>query len=281
MRVAAGGHERERYATEEGLAALLRDAVANEDFPQYGYGVVQATALAGRLGVGAVTVLELGVAGGNGLLELQRLCDVHAASGIDLQPVGFDLGNGMPHPRDHRDMPYIWQRGFYRLDRENLEPLLGRAELVLGDIANTGPSFLARKPPPIGFVAFDLDYYSSTKAAFDALLHAEPERYLPRVVCYFDDTVGPHFEMHSQFTGELLAIDELNNEDAPRKLGKLNGLRYKLAPYDASWIEGVYVLHVFDHPRYGDYVYPVADRQFHLTHHQTAAAGHDTIASMP
>lgn len=251
-----------RYASEAGLAALLSDAVLDDDFPQYGYGIVQAAALASRLNIDAVTVMELGVAGGNGLVHLQVLCERHAASGIDLRPVGFDLGEGMPRPRDHRDMPCIWQAGFYRMEREKLEMRLDRAELILGDIAGTGALFLASEPPPIGFISFDLDFYSSTRAAFDTLLHGDPERYLPRVICYFDDTVGPHFEMHSRFTGELLAIDEFNRWNEHRKLGKLNGLRYKLMPYDAAWIEGMYVLHLFDHPRYNDYIYPAADRQF-------------------
>jgi hypothetical protein len=253
------------YTTEDGLAALLIEVAQDHDFPQYGYGVVQAAALASRLLVDSVTVLELGVAGGNGLVHLQELCKHHSASGVDLRPVGFDLGDGMPTPYDHRDMPYIWQAGFFRMDQDKLLARLDRAELHLGDIANTGKTFLASRPSPVGFIAFDLDYYSSTSKAFASLLLGDPEQYLPRVVCYFDDTVGPHFEMHSRFTGEMLAIDEFNREHENRKLGKLNGLRYKLMPYDAAWIEGIYILHIFDHPRYNEYIYPADDRQFSIS----------------
>jgi hypothetical protein len=260
----SGHDDRSAYGTVEGLASLLAAAVREAGFPQYGYGVVQAVALATQLGVPAISVLELGVAGGNGLVELQALCERHAVSGIDLSPVGFDLGEGMPAPCDHRDMPYVWRGGFFRMDRERLEARLDRAELVIGDVAQTGRAFLARRPPPIGFVSFDLDYWSSTRAAFDALLLGDPERYLPRIVCYFDDTVGPHAEMHSRFTGELLAIDEFNREHERRKLAKPNGLRYKLLPYEGAWVEGIHVLHLFDHPRYDDYVYPERDRQFPL-----------------
>ena len=84
------------------------------------------------------------------------------------------------------------------------------------------------------------------------------------MVCYFDDTVGPHWEMHSKFTGELLAIDEFNSRSHSRKLGKLNGLRYKLLPYEGLWVEGIYVLHLFDHPRYNEYIFPAPDRQLEL-----------------
>lgn len=253
------------YCTERGLAETIAAAVEGAVFPQYAYGVVQAAALARCLDLPRVSVLELGVAGGNGLVELERLSVQHSApSGIAFRVAGFDLGTGMPQPRDHRDMPYIWQQGFFNMDEAKLRRRLGEAELLLGDVADTGRRYLASQPPPIGFISFDLDYYSATVSAFEALLTGGTERYLPRVVCYFDDTVGPHFEMHSRFTGELLAIDEFNRQSPDRKLGKVNGLRYKLLPHEGPWIEGTYVLHLFDHPRYNEYVYPEPDRQFLL-----------------
>lgn len=239
--------------------------LVSQDFPQYAYGVLQAAALAARLGIGAISALELGVAGGNGLLELERLAvGARAETGTEVRAVGFDLGSGMPEPLDHRDMPYMWRRGFFTMDEVKIRQRLTSAELVLGDVAQTGAEFVATAPPPIGFIAFDLDYYSSTAAAMRSLLDAEPERYLPRVFCYFDDTVGPHEELHSEFTGELLAIDEYNRSRPARKLAKIHGLRYKLLPVDEPWIEGMHVLHLFDHPRYGEYVFPERDRQFPL-----------------
>jgi hypothetical protein len=253
------------YASKTGLRKLLLDAVQEAQYPQYGYGLVQATALAARLGIGALTAVELGVAGGNGLVALEQLCRRHSGpSGVDLHAFGFDLVEGLPAPRDHRDSPYIWQDGFYRMDEAKLRARLDGAQLILGAVRETGPAFLSSAPPPIGFISFDLDYYSSTCDAFDGLLFGDADRYLPRVVCYFDDTVGPHWEMHSQFTGELLAIDEFNDRSADRKIGKLNGLRYKLLPYEGSWVEGIYVLHLFDHPRYNEYIFPAPDRQLEL-----------------
>jgi hypothetical protein len=253
------------YASKTGLRQLLLDAVQESQYPQYGYGLVQATALAARLGVGALSAIELGVAGGNGLVALEQLCRRHSGpSGVDLNAFGFDLGEGLPAPRDHRDAPYIWQDGFYRMDEAKLRARLDGAQLILGAVRETGPAFLSSAPPPIGLISFDLDYYSSTCDAFDGLLFGDADRYLPRVVCYFDDTVGPHWEMHSRFTGELLAIDEFNDRSANRKIGKLNGLRYKLLPYEGSWVEGIYVLHLFDHPRYNEYIFPAADRQLEL-----------------
>lgn len=249
--------------SEYGPPDLLRQAT---DFHQYAYGVLGAVELAAALGLPDVSLLELGVAGGNGLLELERLAtEVEREHSVALRVVGFDLGTGMPPPLDHRDVPYAWREGFFRMDERLLRSRLRRAELVLGEISQTGLDFLAMTPPPIGFISFDLDYYSSTVAAFGALLEGEDlDRYLPRVLCYFDDTVGPHAEMHSEYSGELLAISEFNERHQRRKLARINGLRYKVAPCDGPWVEGMYVLHLFDHPRYDEYVFPVLDRQFPL-----------------
>lgn len=251
--------------TWDGMGApdLLRRA---DDFHQYAYGAWGAVELAARLGLPAVTLIELGVAGGNGLVELERLAlELESERGIAARVAGFDLGTGMPAPTDHRDSPYVWQQGFFRMDEAALRARLVRADLLLGDVVETGSAFLASSPPPIGFISFDLDYYSSTAAAFGALLEStDYDRYLPRVLCYFDDTVGPHAEMHSEFTGELLAIDEFNRRQASRKLARISGLRYKVQPCDGPWIDGMFVLHLFDHPLYNTYVFPDADRQFPL-----------------
>jgi hypothetical protein len=245
--------------------AIVPKVVEESSFPQYAYGVLQAASLATTIGVQQITVAELGVAGGNGLIELERLSKIIALEKrLDIKSVGFDLSSGMPQPTDYRDMPYIWQPGFFKMDEPLLRSRLTTADLILGDIAETGKRFMAAMPPPIGFISFDLDYYSSTVSAMRALLNEAPELYLPRVFCYFDDTVGPHEELHSEFTGELLAISEFNCQHALRKLATIHGLRYKLLPLEGPWIAGMYVLHIFDHPLYNQYVYGESDRQFPL-----------------
>lgn len=248
---------------EMGAPDLLRRA---QDFHQYAYGVLGAVELAAGLDLQAVTVIELGVAGGNGLVELERLAlGLEAERGVTVRVAGFDLGTGMPAPADHRDSPYVWQKGFFRMEETTLRARLHGADLVLGDVADSAPAFLASAPPPIGFVSFDLDYYSSTAAALKVLLEStDHDRYLPRVLCYFDDTVGPHAEMHSEFTGELLAISEFNQRHDTRKLARISGLRYKVHPCDGPWVDGMFVLHLFDHPLYDTYVFPDPDRQFPL-----------------
>jgi hypothetical protein len=249
-------------AVPDGPPEIVRH---NNSFPQYAYGLLLAAVQAHNLRVPEITAIELGVAGGNGLVELERLAaDIGAWAGVRIRVAGFDLGAGMPEPVDYRDLPYIWQRGFFRMDEPLLRARLTTAELVLGDVADTLPRFLASTASPLGFISFDLDYYTSTTTALQALSHSPPDRYLPRTICYFDDTVGPHEELHSHFAGELLAIDEFNARHDSRKLAKIHGLAYKLWPLCDPWIEGMYVLHDFHHPGYNRYIFHERTRQFPL-----------------
>ncbi len=239
--------------------------VSASDFPQYAYGLLLASRLAHALGIASISSLELGVAGGNGLIELQRLAaEMQTTLGITVDTFGFDLGSGMPAPVDHRDVPYSWGEGFFRMDEPLLRSRLTTTQLIIGDIADTGRTFIESAPSPVGFISFDLDFYSSTVAAFDSLLGGDNDRYLPRVLCYFDDTVGPHEELHTEYAGELLAISEFNAVNPNRKISKINGLNAKLHPMVGPWIEGMYVLHLFDHPLYDTYTFPERDRQFPL-----------------
>lgn len=109
-------------------------------------------------------------------------------------------------------------------------------------------------PAPIGFISFDLDYYSSTAEAFQ-LFDEHNNLFLPRVFCYFDDCIGSDSELHSEFTGELLLINEFNHRNSQRKLGKINGLRYKRI-FESRWNDVMYVLHLFDHHLYCQNINP-------------------------
>ena len=90
------------------------------------------------------------------------------------------------------------------------------AELVIGDLKETVGAYLAALSgeAPIGFVAVDVDYYSSTKSALQ-LLTGPPELYLPIVPVYLDDIAS---YACSDWTGEMLAVNEFNDEQAMRRL---------------------------------------------------------------
>jgi len=119
------------------------------------------------LGVGEILVAEFGVASGSGLLVMQT----HAAAilreiGVRVSVVGFDLGTGLPAPLDYRDHPELWRTGDFPMNEAQLRrKLMPHTSLVLGDVAQTVPSFVAQQNVPLGFAAFDVDFYSSTMAA--------------------------------------------------------------------------------------------------------------------
>jgi hypothetical protein len=225
------------------------------EYPAYAYGVYCAAQLAAGLGIARVSALELGVAGGRGLLALERIAaEVEQRFGVGIDVIGFDTGNGMPEPVDYRDMQHVWTHGFYRMEVDRLRERLTRATLVLGDIGQTGPQWLAGSPAPIGFVAFDLDYYSSTTKAF-GLFEGGPATHLPRVHCYFDDIAGPEFACMNDYVGELLAIQEFNAAHASRKICQIRNLRCA-RKRDEPWYVQMYAFHDFAHPHYTDNVAP-------------------------
>src|SRR5262245_1184601 len=63
----------------------------------YAWGVVQAAALGKVLGFERISVVELGVGGGAGLISLERIAERAAAlSGVGVDVYGFDTGVGLP-----------------------------------------------------------------------------------------------------------------------------------------------------------------------------------------
>jgi hypothetical protein len=222
------------------------------DRAHYGHCLLQAAILARRLGHDSVSAIEFGVAGGNGLMALEDHAErVEKETGVRVAIYGFDTGTGMPKPVDHRDMPYLWQAGYFAMDVERLRARLRRSKLILGPVEETAERFCrAENPPPIGFISFDLDYYSSTVAAF-RVFAAELRHFLPRVACYFDDTVGDIDWAYNEFTGELLAIREFNDTHDDMKIAPVRGLRHFAHRIPRLWHEQIFVAHLFRHLEYG------------------------------
>jgi hypothetical protein len=223
------------------------------DRPHYAYCVYNAALLAKRLNYGRISVIEFGVAGGKGLLNLeQHATTVSELLGVGIDVYGFDTGEGLTEPIDYRDLPYHWKKGFYKLDQAKLRTQLRKAMLVLGDVRETSADFFARHDPaPIGAISFDLDLYSSTAGAM-GILDAEETRFLPRVFCYFDDTTGTEVELYNDYTGERLAIEEFNRAHEGAKFSRAYHLlsRQIVEP----WYHKVWICHFFSHSRYNDFV---------------------------
>jgi hypothetical protein len=218
--------------------------------PVYTWGVLQAAHLGRALGYPAISLLEFGVAGGNGLVALERAAEkVSQAFGIALEVYGFDTGKGLPEPKDYRDLPNLFRPGSYRMNVSELESRLGRAKLILGPINETLQAFLAGPSAPIGFAAIDVDLYSSTVQTL-GFLEASQNKLLPRIHCYFDDILGCTC---ADFNGERLAIQEFNDSHSCRKISKIYGLSYCVPEAFArqSWPEKIFMAHVLDHDLYG------------------------------
>lgn len=217
----------------------------------YGHGLLQAAILAKKLGHTAVTAIEFGVAGGSGLVSLEKHAErVRKETGVQVTIYGFDSGSGMPPPADYRDIPYLWQAGYFAMDQKKLQDRLQNAKLLIGNVEDTIGTFCDQeRPPPIGFISFDLDYYSSTMAAFK-IFSMKKEYLLPRVACYFDDMTGDIDWAYNDFAGELLAIDEFNSTHEDIKIAPVRGLRFFGQRLPQCWHEQMFVAHLFQHADY-------------------------------
>ena len=240
--------------------------------PHYGHCLLQAAVLARSLGHDRISAIEFGVAGGNGLVALERHAEhVQKETGVQVVTYGFDTGTGMPPPVDYRDLPYLWQAGYFAMEPDKLKSRLRSSKLMLGPVEETIQHFCSQEnPPPIGFISFDLDYYSSTMAAFK-IFAAAPRHLLPRIACYFDDMVGDVDWAYNDFTGELLAIKEFNAANDDMKLAPVQGLRFYGSRLPRAWHEQIFVAHLFRHP---DYCRPISEvTELPLAAEQDAAPG--------
>ena len=228
--------------------------------PHYAFGLLQAAREAQRLGHSGITAIEFGVAGGNGLLEMEAYAnDLSAGLGMKIRVVGFDSGVGLPAPRDYRDLPHLWAPGDFDMDRGQLEERLTSAQLIIGQISETLPEFLdsVDKSAPVGFVAIDVDLWSSTRDCL-RVFDGTTDKSLPRVWCYFDDIVNTIPDV-----GELLAIHEFNEEHGQTKIRQPFNLRANI-PLQPSWAEQMWQVHNFEHPDYARLIAGRTDRDLPL-----------------
>ena len=233
-----------------------RISLGSIERPEYGHGLCHAARLAAKLGHDRISVIEFGVAGGNGLVALEKHAHLAGTKyGVGIDVFGFDNATGMPPPAaSHREMLYLFREGYFAMDEAALRARLRRAELVLGRIEETLPAFILRDDlAPIGFIAFDVDYYSSMLAALK-VLETPMTKLLPRVVCYMDDTVGDVDTACNRHTGMLAAIGTFNQSHADVKVEPVAGLRYLWGRIPHLWHEQMYVAHLFRHRQYGQLI---------------------------
>ena len=226
------------------VSATTRGLWDLSDRPAYLVGALYAARQAVRERVGAISVIEFGVAGGNGLLALEREAGaVENELGVSIKVYGFDNGaGGLPaFIGDHRDHPDKWKPGDFPMDEALLRSKLGpRTRLVLGNVEETVPRFFDdRSVPAVGFIAFDLDLYSSTACAL-RILSMPSRRSLDHVPVYFDDV--EHSVSHDR-AGELLAIDEFNQSNAHVTIDRWRGIKNDRPFPEASFLRKMYMAH--------------------------------------
>lgn len=223
-------------------------------YPPYLYGLHCAARTARAVGATAVTAVEFGVAGGNGLRALEDYADrVGARHRIRIVVAGLDSGVGLLEPSDPRDCGFAFHPGAFAGNPSKLRSVLRHAELIVGPVEDTVGPFMHRietgELPPLGFVSHDLDVFTGTLAALDAMPQ-DPERMLPRVTMYFDDLTG--YPCNDQ-VGEQAAITAFNERNRNRRIGGHEHLQDTLGGSARwqNWPKLMRVLNVFDHPGYG------------------------------
>jgi hypothetical protein len=214
---------------------------------QYMYSIYEAAKRAKSIGLAGITIIEFGVASGRGIIAMIKYAEkVSKALNIEINIMGFDSGEGMPVLVDYRDHPEYYTHGDFPMFNRNrlIDMLPENAQIVFLDLIKDSWAKTNFKYP-IGFIAVDVDYYSSTQSILKHLLEIDKEMLLPNILMYFDDVV---LDNHNIYQGELLAIHEFNEIESLRKIESHSKiLRHKRMFKNETWIDNMYQLHVMDH----------------------------------
>ena len=247
-------HERQRVSESGSFRERVQyDLVAR---PSYAFGVLAAADIARFFGYRKVTVIEFGVANGDGLLNLCNLTEqVSAVTNIEFRVLGFDNAIGLPEPVDYRDHPEIWSKGDFRMtNRPQLEQEIPpHARLLIGPVSETLPEAMRdiSDDAPVGFVAHDMDIYSSTVDCLK-IYESDARKLLPVSIAYFDDTLGAPGRigtlLRNEWCGQLLAINEFNRRGEYRKIDIIRTLPHRRPLSDELWLKQIYAIHALDHP---------------------------------
>jgi len=215
--------------------------------PHYHSIIYESTQTALKLNLKKISLIEFGIAGGNGLLSIEKYCKkLSEKYKIEYEIYGFDFGDssGLNFSKNPKDLPYYWSEGQFKMNYNKLKTKIKNSKLVLGDVSDSVKNFTQKyNPAPIGAIFFDLDYYTSTINALE-IFKCSDDFILPRVICYFDD-LQPNV---NNFNGELAAINEFNKNNEEMKIVKDYGT--SLNYYYGPWNEEVFILHKFNHKDY-------------------------------
>ena len=203
-----------------------------------------------KLGINQVSVIELGVAGGAGIIALEKYKKkIEKVLDINIDIYGFDMGSGLPKIEADEDLPFLWREGLYKIDKVALEKKIN-SKIFYGDVQNTLNDFIKINKNNICCIFFDLDLYTSTINFLNQIPKIK-DHLLPRVLCYFDDVYV--FENYiNQFNGVFKAIEEFNKNFLDFKLGysvdHFKDFKFPLAK------TSIYTLHCLKNELYKKYI---------------------------
>ena len=222
--------------------------------PHYETILYETSKTAIKLGEKEIFVIELGVAGGDGIRSLHNYKkNIEKVLDIKIFIAGFDSGSGLPEVTKKEDLPFFWKGGDYKnVNINDLEKNYNDVKIFAGDVSNTLDDFVKQNKKKIGCIFFDLDLYTSTKSFLDKIpLLSENNLLLPRTLCYFDDLFIVDYGLDDS-NGEPLAISNFNKENDNFKLGKafdnVSDFKFPLAKNQ------IYTLHDYNNNNYNKYL---------------------------
>jgi len=148
--------------------------------PHYETLIYESSKNAVKLGYDEINIIELGVAGGDGIKTLVKYKKkVEKILKIKINIIGFDTGTGLPDTNYKQDLPFFWMKGDYtNQNLSNLEKEFTNVKIYQGNISSTLDKFINNNKKKIGLIIFDLDLYSSTKLFLNKIYELSKENLL-------------------------------------------------------------------------------------------------------
>ena len=229
------------------------DLIKNGTIPRanYALGILMAAHQAKELNYKKISIIELGCWNLEGLIDIENyIHDIKKFIDIDFKVYGFELGTGhIKEETDPRNRLYDLSGGNYTFKKKDNLKKLTISKLILGDVKDTVPKFLEEghlDDAPLGFIIFDLGFYSSAKNALQ-LLKSDSKRYLPRSIIYSDNN---YFVLKNE--ADKAAFAEFNLEGG-KTISPIGELAEQLSLSWNKWIflgKRMYMLSDLKHEKY-------------------------------
>ena len=107
------------------------------------------SAIEAKLNYDEITFIELGVAGGNGIVALEKYkTKIEKIYNIKIKIFGFDNGEGLPKSDNIFDLKYAIREGDYKIDKNKLRKKVG-TKIFFGDASESLDDFVRSNPKNI------------------------------------------------------------------------------------------------------------------------------------